>query len=152
MWTLCLGQMQRPAAKISAIQCGAESKLVFPQKHRQDQSKTITLNLSCPSWPKVIQDDRGAGGGWQPIEYGRWCKKLFKIKQKLSEIFEIKCEEAFPYIKDEWKLRMFISNLFPNIAAWPVPWTSSQNNQLGIEVQIKDAEQISCLPALSIKP
>lgn len=43
----------------------------------------------------------GAGGGWQPIEYGRWRKKLFKIKQTLSEIFEIKYEEVFSYIKDE---------------------------------------------------
>lgn len=49
MGTLCQGQMQRPAAKISTIQCEAESKLVFPQKHRQEQIKTITLNLSSAS-------------------------------------------------------------------------------------------------------
>lgn len=144
--------MQRPAAKISTIQSEAESKLVFPQKHREEQIKTITLNLSCASWPKLYRMMGGAGGGWQPFEYGRWHNKLLKIKQTLSEIFQIKREEVFPYAEDEWKLKMFISKHFPNIAAWPAPWMSSRNNQFGMEVWIKDAVQISCLPTLSIKP
>lgn len=116
--------------------------LYFPRNIGKSRLKLLHWIWALQVDQKLFRMMGGAGGGWQPFEYGRWHKKLFKIKQTLSEIFEIKCEEVFPYIEDEWKLKMFISNLFPNIAAWPVPWTSSRNNQLGMEVWIKDRDQL----------